>query len=287
MVLLVISETGLGERWDQLWLPRRPLATDDFFGGVYRMSRPAALGKRYVESNPKLISNLLIVDIDHDDALSRALWERPEWLPNLVVENPLNGRAHAIWALLEAITRTEYARRKVVAFASVVIEGLRRSVDGDLGYSGLLTKNPIHPSWNAHWIHQTPHSLTGLAGHLDTAGHLPGPAWRNSKARRADPTGLGRNDVLFTTARHWAYREIRHHFGDPHGLTDAIMHKATLLNTDFSIPLLQPEVNGIANSISRWIITKSRMWADGPIVYDATFNTIQAARRDKSTQVRK
>uniref|UniRef100_UPI001CF6400C hypothetical protein n=1 Tax=Pseudonocardia sp. ICBG1142 TaxID=2846760 RepID=UPI001CF6400C len=63
--------------------------------------------------------------------------------------------------------------------------------------------------------------------------------------------------------------------------------QATLLNTDFSIPLLQPEVNGIANSISRWIITKSRMWADGPIVYDATFNTIQAARRDKSTQVRK
>ena len=27
-------------------------------------------------------------------------------------------------------------------------EGLRRSVDGDQGYSGLLTKNPVHGSWN-------------------------------------------------------------------------------------------------------------------------------------------
>ena len=31
----------------------------------------------------------------------------------------------------------------------------------------------------------------------------------------------------------------------------------------------------------RWIITKSRMWADGPAVYEATFSTIQSARGRK------
>ncbi|UQA32335.1 replication initiation protein [Streptomyces sp. HNA39] len=36
-------------------------------------------------------------------------------LPNAVVENPVNGHAHAVWALEEAVTRTEYARRKPLA----------------------------------------------------------------------------------------------------------------------------------------------------------------------------
>ncbi|MBK4142144.1 hypothetical protein GWO54_06250 [Corynebacterium macginleyi] len=31
--------------------------------------------------------------------------------------------------------------------------GLRRSVDGDKGYSGLMTKNPEHIAWNSHWAH--------------------------------------------------------------------------------------------------------------------------------------
>ena len=40
------------ERWEQLWLPWRPLASDDLLAGVYRHARPTALGMRYVESNP-------------------------------------------------------------------------------------------------------------------------------------------------------------------------------------------------------------------------------------------
>lgn len=73
------------------------------------------------------------------------MWNRAQWRPNAVVENPANGHAHTVWALAEPFTRTEYAHRAPLAYAAAVTEGLRRSVDGDAAYSGLMTKNPnIH-----------------------------------------------------------------------------------------------------------------------------------------------
>ncbi|WP_426726739.1 replication initiation protein [Corynebacterium rouxii] len=69
-------------------------------------------------TRPDAVSNLLVIDIDKQDALLRSLWGRDGWRPNAVVENPLNGHAHAVWALAEPFTRTEYARRKPLAYAA-------------------------------------------------------------------------------------------------------------------------------------------------------------------------
>ena len=268
------------ERWEQLWLPWRPLASDDLLAGVYRHARSTALGMRYVESNPAALSNLLVVDIDHEDAALRACWDRAAWWPNLVVENPVNGHAHAVWALAEPVTRTEYAHRKPLALAAAVTEGLRRSVDGDQGYSGLLTKNPVHGSWNTVVCNaERLYGLRELAGCLDEAGYLPPASWKRS--RRRNVTGLGRNCSIFETARTWAYRAVRHHFGDSDGLHAAISAHVHELNAEFPESLSHNEAQDIANSIHRWITTQSRMWADGPAVYEATFSTIQAARGRK------
>lgn len=273
----------VAERWDAMWLPWRPLASDNLLAGVYRHARSAALGMRYVESNPSALSNLLVVDIDHADAVLRACWDRPAWWPNLVVENPTNGHAHAVWALREPVTRTEYARRKPLALAAAVTEGLRRSVDGDQGYSGLLTKNPVHGSWNTVVCHaERLYGLNELAGYLDGVGYLPPASWKRSKRRNV--TGLGRNCSIFETARTWAYREVRHHFGDPDGLHAAISAHVHELNAEFPEPLARREAQDIANSIHRWITTQSRMWADGAAVYEATFSTIQAARGHRGGQ---
>lgn len=265
--------------WEQMWLPLWPLASDDLRQGIYRTPRATARNRRYIEANPQAVSNLLVVDIDHDDARLRALWDRSAWLPNAVVENPENGHAHAVWALQEPITRTEYARRKPLAFAAAVTEGLRRSVDGDRAYSGLVTKNPEHASWDTSWITNQLYSLDQLSEHLQAAGFMPPPSWQRTK--RTKPVGLGRNCTIFETARTWAYREIRHHWEDPFGLHTAITGQVHALNTDFAEPLPHLEARDIANSIHRWIITKSRMWADGPAVYEATFTAIQSARGRK------
>ena len=267
------------EAWEQMWLPLWPLASDDLRRGIYRESRPRALTRRYIEANPQALSNLLVVDIDHPDALLRAVWDRKEWLPNAVVENPTNGHAHAVWALREPVTRTEYARRKPLAYAAAVTEGLRRSVDGDAGYSGLITKNPVHGSWEAHWLTEQLYSLQELQERLEGVRAMPPASWR--RTRRKEPVGLGRNCSLFESARTWAYREIRKHWGDPVGLGEAIEAEAQALNQEFSEPLPRNEVHHLAASIHRWILNHSRMWNDGPAVYEATFVSMQSARGRK------
>ena len=273
------------QQWDQLWLSLWPLASDDLHAGVYRCSRGEAMHRRFIETNPRALSNLLVVDIDHEDAALRTLWNRQAWWPNAVVENPINGHAHAVWALKEPITRTEYARRKPLAFAAAVTEGLRRSVDGDTGYSGLLTKNPAHVDWDALWCNSDRlYGLDELAEHLTEGGYMPPASWKRTKRR--NQVGLGRNCSIFETARTWAYREIRNHWFDSEGLHAAISAHVHELNTEFPEPLPTSEARAIAASIHRWITTQSRIWADGPAVYEATFSTIQAARGRKGGEQR-
>ncbi|MEW1762298.1 replication initiation protein [Streptomyces cyaneofuscatus] len=272
-------------QWDELWLPLRPYAANRLQEGIRRERRPVAMTRRYVEANPSALSNLLVVDVDHSDAVLRAVssvGSHP--LPNAVVENPVNGHAHAVWALAEAVTRTEYARRKPLAYAAAVTEGLRRALDGDAAYSGLMTKNPLHVDWSTEWLHGGLHTLGGLEEAL--SGHMPSARWRETKRFRTNITGLGRNCSIFETARTWAYREVRHHFGNPGTLHTAIHAEVHTRNAEFTEPLPAVEARAIANSIHRWITTRSRMWKDGAAVYEATFVSIQSARGKKSGKAR-
>lgn len=289
--------------WEQLWLPHRPLATNSFRTGLHREKRPVALTRRYIEANPRALSNLLVVDIDHEDAVMRALWERKGWLPNAVVENPDNGHAHAVWALSEPVTRTEYARRKPLAYAAAITEGLRRSADGDVGYSGLITKNPIHEGWETIWNTDKLYSLPELEHHLTEAEFMPPASWARTKRRNT--TGLGRNCGIFESARIWAYRAARlirqrsEHATprDSRDLLAAINTHVQELNAEYPEPLPTSEIRAISASIHRWITTKFYGWTDSRTVNEATFTAMQsargrkggkvsgAARREKSAQV--
>lgn len=279
--------------WDQVWLPLRPYATDDLSTGLRRASRATALQRRYIEANPHALSNLLVIDIDHADATMRALWCRPKWLPNAVIENLHNGHAHAVWALKDPICRTDYARRKPLALATAITEGLRRSVDGDCGYAGLITKNPTNTGWDTHWITDHLYALTELSTHLDEEQFLPPASWR--RTRRHNPAGLGRNCAIFETARTWAYREARrirqrHELPTTDDSTDlhaAIAIQVDHLNATFAVPLPTSETRAIAASIHRWITTRSNLWSDSRVVSEATFTLIQSARGRKSGEQRR
>lgn len=264
--------------WETAWLPHYPYATDDLSQGIWRQKRDEAMGKRYVEANPQSLTNLLVVDIDDGIALQKAMW-CTSYRPNWVVENPQNGHAHALWLLASPVPRTEYAHRKPVAYAHAITEGLRISVDGDKGYSGLITKNPLHASWEAYHLHTHAYALDELKTALEADNCLPSPSWRKTKRRYA--TGLGRNCIIFDSARLWAYREVRNHFGSPESLERAVTAHVHGLNAEFKDPLPDKEAQQIANSIVRWIVTESRLWNDGPAVYEATFTAIQSARGRK------
>lgn len=282
----------LNQQWEQLWLPIWPLASDDLKAGIYRMSRSSALGLRYIEANPHALSNLLVVDIDHEDALLRTMWNRKNWLPNAVVENPANGHAHAVWALSEPVTRTEYARRKPLAYAAAVTEGLRRSTDGDKAYSGLITKNPEHPAWEGHWLTDHLYSLAELDHWLTEAGYMPPKSWQRTK--RNNPVGLSRNCTLFETVRTWAYplaNKIRWHSEHQHPtsadsieLFNALSAHASELNTEFSEALPATETRSITKSIHKWITTKSTLWPETLTTKREQLSKAQAARARKKAK---
>ncbi|MEU7649220.1 hypothetical protein [Streptomyces huasconensis] len=76
-------------------------------------------------------------------------------------------------------------------------------------------------------------------------------------------------------------RNAHAHFGCPDTLHDAIHAEVQNRNAQFAEPLPAVEARAIANSIHRWITTRSRMWKDGAAVYEATFVAIQSARGKK------
>ncbi|WP_217695894.1 primase C-terminal domain-containing protein, partial [Pseudonocardia sp. Ae706_Ps2] len=95
--------------------------------------------------------------------------------------------------------------------------------------------------------------------------------------------GHSRNETLFHGVRHFAYREMRHHWGDPEGYRAAIAREVAIRNADFDTPLGVTELGHISTSITDWTIRYSRMWNDGPAAYDQAFRAIQAARGRKGS----
>ncbi len=212
-------------------------------------------------------------------------------MPTAVVENRSNGHAHAVWGLSEPVTRTEYARRARLAYAAGVTEGLRRAVDGDKGYSGLMTKNPTHDAWDTHWISTELRPLAALEHALE--GHMPPESWR--RTRRRNPVGLGRNCTIFETARIWAYRDARrirqrYEYATPEdstALLRIVTERVHDLNNEFSEPLPASETKAIATSIHRWITTRFYGWTDARTVKQATFSAIQSARGRRARPARR
>jgi hypothetical protein len=242
--------TGLtAQEWTTTWSPRRPLATDDLALGCWRQSRDSALQRRYLEHSPRALLSMLVVDVDHSDTLMRAIGlprTHPE--PSWVAEG-ISGRGHVGWVLSAPVCRTDAARPEPLEFAARVQEGLRRALDGDAGYAGLLTKNPTHEGWYPTWGRAEPYELRDLARGL-------GDLFPSALPKRAaETTGLGRNVHLFDALRHWAYR-ARYRYDDRLEWEQTVLAYALNINTEFTLPLGTPEVAATAQSVARWVWRK-------------------------------
>mgnify|MGYP002517408810 FL=1 len=279
----------LSRTFEGWWLPQRPLCCDDDYSQLRRRSRADALKRKHVETNPAALVNTIVVDIDDEEGRAIALWEHEGMRPNFIAENPANGHAHAGWVLTFPVPRTDVARLKPLKLLHATTEGLRRSCDGDEGYSGLLMKNPEHPAWESDIIERDTYDLEQLVHALQEHGDMPPASWRRTK--RARTQGLGRNCTLFDEARTLAYRYVRRlpdrSTASNDLLREYVRRTCHELNAAlFANPLPLREVNDIAKSIHKWITTRSRMWRDGAVNYEAKLLTIQSYRGKKSGEVR-
>jgi hypothetical protein len=239
--------TLTAERWQATYRQTWPSATDDLSRGNYRQPRQLALQRRYIQANPSALITSLVVDIDEDDALLRALdLTNGIPTPSYVAQSP-SGKAHAAYLLKAPVCRTDNARLEPMRFAARVEAGLVNALGGDRGYAGFLTKNPVHEHWDTFWGTDRLYTLKELATQLP--GWLP----RSLPRKAADNSGLGRNVALFNRVRLWSYSGVRRYWSDGPTVWGEVTNSYALaVNQEFAVPLDASEVGHLARSVSRW-----------------------------------
>lgn len=233
-------------------MPTKPYCCDCHEEGLKIRPKKTAIKYRHIQHNSPAFVSYLAFDIDH--ALAWFSW-KDEGLPSphWIALNPENGHCHIVYALKTPVTRTSAAKVKPLQWLAMIEGCLKIRLGADQGYSGLITKNPLHSDWDVHWFdHVEPYELAYLDEFcLDKHKE----AYYKTLQRKETVTGLGRNCSVFDEARKWAYSAVRE-FWRPNGYENwlnAVEAHCRGLNYGFSEPLAVNECKGIAKSIAKWV----------------------------------
>lgn len=231
-------------------IPSKPYCANDLQYGLKIRPKHIAIGKRYIQQNHPYYVHYFVFDLDYQTAYIDFFYDMVGVpAPNLIVENRENGHAHFVYELATPIYNTDASRPKPIQYGHAVYTALREVLQADIGYTGLVTKNPLNKSWRTHVLRNEPYSLQQLADKLDLTTRKI-----NKEVPLDEAIGLGRNCHMFFVVRHWAYIEIRKFRGKTYSVWfDAVLQHCMKLNTQFQVPMNHNEVKGIAKSISRWV----------------------------------
>lgn len=234
-------------------LPHKPYCTDDLGFGIKVRPKALAITHRYIQPNHPYFHNWIVLDLDYDAVLVELLYSSVGIpLPNILVENKTNGRAHLFYELKTPVYKTDASRVKPIMLLNAIVRRLQTLLSADLGYVGLLAKNPLHEQWGTYTLCVEPYSLNSLSDKLEID-------WKevNKPLKLEEAIGLGRNCYIFHKARHWSYIEIRKYRGKtyPQWLSGVLDH-CMKLNEGMVDSLGYNELKGIAKSIARWVWKK-------------------------------
>jgi hypothetical protein len=267
---------GDAQRW-----PRRPYCKIEKEGPMRIRSLKQALAYPYIQANPPHLRVWSIFDIDADNG--HLVWE---WAnlppPSWAAINKANGHAHLVWGLSAPVLVDGMGARDAPMRYLCAVESLMRAQmhGADVGYSGVITKNPAHPLWKVLCGPRLAYELGELAE------CLPGIEKHVPRRRRPEEIGLGRNVSLFDRLRKAAYREIRkyRHAGGLDAWNRWLANTNTqglVFNGDFQTPLDGREVWHIAKSVAKWT------WQTFDIESsDARFKALQTHRGKLGNAVR-
>ncbi|HHU4077672.1 TPA: replication initiation protein [Klebsiella variicola] len=224
-------------------LPHKPYFSDDLHFGVRIAGKERAILAKYIQFNQPHAMFWLGFDVDRTGAAID--WsDRNAPAPTLTITNPENGHAHLLYALENSIRTAPDGKMKPLRYAAAVENALRKKLEADAGYSGLICKNPNHGHWKIAVWQPELYTLDWLADSLDLNA-------ANDKEIVSD-YGLGRNCTLFDKTRKWAYRAIRQGWPEFEQWLKACYERASAYNLQFSAPLDEKEIHGIAKSIAKW-----------------------------------
>ena len=224
-------------------LPHKPYCSDDLGHGVIIRPKKTAIQKPYIQYNPPCLITSLVFDIDRSDAYfawSDANLPTPTW----IAKNPKNCHAHIGYMLATPVCTTHRARQNVIEYLAKIEQAYGLALGADRGYSGLITKNPCHGTWENHIFGVQPYDLNYLADFVEL---------QELKTDLKEVSGLGRNCMMFDTVRYWAYKAIRAHRGSTFDIwLGKVLEQCQNANGAFIEPLPYSEVKATAKSIARY-----------------------------------
>ena len=258
-------------------LPLRPYCTDHPADGLYIRPQKTALRYRHIQHNPPPHVSSIVFDVDRldgYDAWRDAGLPAPHW----IAVNRTNGHAHIGYMLAAPVARTSAARQKPLRYLAAIEHVLARRLGADMGYAGLITKNPTHADWLTVWHQIEPYSLDYLAEFCPDADLAA-----YSRRSRKEASGLGRNVAMFDNVREWAYSAVRAYWR-PNGYdawaeaVRAACDSSNAFGLEQGGPLPVSETKATAKSIARWVWQRFN---------PAEFSAVQAARGAKGGRVSK
>jgi len=252
--------------------PKKPYCSDDKTAKWIRQLK-TAIKQPYIQANPPHLRIWSIYDVDGPDGAYR--WEdvilpAPTW--NTIHRE--NGHAHTAYGYrAPVLVDSPDMRQGPLRYLCAVEAGFRAKLGADGGYSGLMTKNPIHPDWHT-LTYGGPdlllYDLDDLAGWVDLPKFLP------KRGKNPEEIGLGRNVTVFDDLRQWAYRNIRGYKAEGFKGWNPWMDECyqwALNRNDFPCPLQRSEIWHIAKSVAKWTWRRFDIAAS-----DARFSALQAHR---------
>lgn len=170
--------------------------------------------------------------------------------PNWIITRLSSGGSHAVWNLARPVKRGKDARLAPMQLFARVNEFLAHAVGADIGYSQVLTHNPMAkpqgPDLRTVWGPHDPYELRELAEIIPLG-------WRSPKVKR---TAAGRNVQIFKALMVWA--------GSPDNLAIAVLTAGRVLNQDLEYPLDLTELRTIAASVERYRTQWRQLGQFGP-----------------------
>lgn len=228
-------------------LPNKPYCSNDLsFGLKIRQAKTAILHK-YIQHNTPYKIKWLVFDIDEEFSWTRsntAGLPVPAW----ITWNRENRHAHVAYGLKTPVLKTNTARLKPIKYLAAIERAYAKKLNADTGYAGLVTKNPLHSSWEV-WMPDNSrgiYTLEQLASCVDFSDFTP------KKSANDDSFGYGRNVTTFDDLRHWAYVAIRQGWPTYERWFEAVLTRAQGINVQFSQPLPYSEIKATARSVAKW-----------------------------------
>ena len=226
-------------------IPVKPYCSDDLRRGLQIRPQEKALRFRYIQFN-HLIVNYLIFDIDRPSAA--LAWEDANLpAPNIAVINPANQHAHLIYRMEKGVSKFPDSSMKALRYLAAVEAAYTARLGADLGYAGLIAKNPINAAWKTWNITDRQYELAELADYVELEKV-------RTNLKPESEIGNGRNCHIFDSGRYWAYKAVKNyrHEKTYQDFLNAVFLHLSGLNAQFPAPLPINEVLSTAKSIAGW-----------------------------------